>query len=972
MADSPETRDRVAAAAPPLAQSEGESSGDRMQAEGAAPDSDAELALALEEEVRLAVVLYGGVSLAIYMYGVAEELWRLVRATSPAEPVQNPLNPPDTVRRYDDESTEPVYRELARARGGGTIRSRFVVDIISGTSAGGLNGVFLAAALANDTPLSALKPVWIDEGGIDVLVNDAASIPADAPSGFAEWFEQGLPPRSLLNGRRMLYRLAEALTSISGNPGDTSSPLVDELDLWVTSTDLNGLELPIRLANATTRERRYGNRFRFRFSRKDGRNDFSKETAPFLAYTARSTSAFPFAFEPVRLDLLGPWGKPKASWRRLYSDYGGDLEQPFPTRPFADGGILDNKPFSYATETLARRHAAIPVDRKLIYIEPDPAELTPPAAPGGHDWNAIETAAAAFTLPRKEVIRQDIDAVVQRNRALERVRAIIAKSRGDAADTAAFARLKSQDPRTFAATPLSEILLDPDLPWGPSYATYYRLKVANTIDYMAALAASAAGVPPQSDEAWAIREVIAAWKEARYAEDPGETRQTDNAFMLAYGIPYRLRRLMFVYQKLKDLQTGAPEVRDATVTGAGLEPSSVDGSSDAREVYAGLRLRLATALDALQETATLAARPDGPIATALAGSELTSATLRWLLDALDSERDERIAGVVAANEQALDTAAEALGGLVGAQVSAARREVETALGPHVSDRQMPAEDDFDGRLRYVLRSYYDGFETYDLVLYPIEYAAPLGETNPVEIIRISPVDATSLDRLPAATRELMGRRLHHFAGFLDTDWRKRDMAWGRLNGAECLIRALAPSATVPALIEKAHARILRDYASELDQDAGPSPLEWFAGQELTQTPSPPLSGSLKRGAPVVATIVSDILSRRGGSSSSVWNALRNALPDRSGGIAAIAALLLSLARLNWKVPLALGGLVVVLLAGIGLVAAPLDRNWTLAGLVLVSAAAALTLAVVLTVGLIARTIRAAVRKRISAFLDPAR
>jgi patatin-related protein len=962
----------VAADQPPLEEgAAGLSSATHDPENAAASTADRELALALEQEVRLAVVLYGGVSLAIYMYGVAEELWRLVRATCPAEPVQNPLNPPDKVRRYGDESTEPVYREMARARGEGTIRSRFVVDIISGTSAGGLNGVFLAAALANDTSLAALKSVWINEGGIDVLVNDADSIPADVPSGFVDWFKQGLPPRSLLNGRRMLYRLAEALSSISGAPGDTSSPLVDELDLWVTSTDLNGLELPIRLANATTRERRYGNRYRYRFSRKEGRNDFNKEAAPFIAYTGRSTSAFPFAFEPVRLDMLGPWGEPPESWRDFYSEYRGDLEQPFPTRPFADGGILDNKPFSYATETLARRHAAIPVDRKLIYIEPDPAELSPPPGPTGKDWNAIETAAAAFTVPRKEVIRQDLDTVVQRNRALERVRAIIARSGGDASDAAAFARLAPPDATSFAATPLSEILLNPDLQWGPSYATYYRLKVANTIDYLAALAAAAAGVSQQSDEAWAIREVIAAWKGARFAEEPSETQQTDNAFMLAFGVPYRLRRLMFVYQKLKDLQTGKQELRDPTLRASGLEPPTLRATGDAREVYAGLRLGLASALDALQQTETLAARPDGPIATALAGSELTSATLRWLLDAPDAERVGRIAGVVAANEQALSAAAEALETLIGAQASDARTHVETALGPHISGRAMPAGEAFAERLRFVLRFYYDAFESYDLVLYPIEYAAPLGETNPVEIIRISPVDATSLEELPAAARELMGRRLHHFAGFLDSDWRKRDMAWGRLNGAECLIRALAPAATVPALIEKAQARILRDYAAELSQNAEPSPLEWFASQQLSPTPRPPLAGSLKRGAPVIATIVTDILSRRGGSAGSIWNTLRNALPDKPGGIAAIAAVLFSLARLKWQLTLAFVGLAVLLLTGIGLVVAPLGRGWTLAGVALLAGAGALSLALFLMVGLLVRTIRAAVRKRISAFLDPA-
>ena len=36
------------------------------------------------QELRLALVCYGGVSLAIYINGVAQELFRLVRATAPA------------------------------------------------------------------------------------------------------------------------------------------------------------------------------------------------------------------------------------------------------------------------------------------------------------------------------------------------------------------------------------------------------------------------------------------------------------------------------------------------------------------------------------------------------------------------------------------------------------------------------------------------------------------------------------------------------------------------------------------------------------------------------------------------------------------------------------------------------------------------------------------------------------------------
>jgi hypothetical protein len=84
-------------------------------------------------EVRIALVCYGGVSLAIYMHGVTRELHRLVAASSRFDADQNPFEP---------RCTEHVYWELlqhlaARDR----VRTQVVVDVISGTSAGGINGV---------------------------------------------------------------------------------------------------------------------------------------------------------------------------------------------------------------------------------------------------------------------------------------------------------------------------------------------------------------------------------------------------------------------------------------------------------------------------------------------------------------------------------------------------------------------------------------------------------------------------------------------------------------------------------------------------------------------------------------------------------------------------------------------------------------------------------------------------------------
>jgi predicted acylesterase/phospholipase RssA len=74
---------------------------------------------AKSREVRLGIVMYGGVSLAIYIYGVAHELFRAVRGRG-------------------------IYKLLKAVTD-----SDIVVDVISGTSAGGINGVLLGYALSN-------------------------------------------------------------------------------------------------------------------------------------------------------------------------------------------------------------------------------------------------------------------------------------------------------------------------------------------------------------------------------------------------------------------------------------------------------------------------------------------------------------------------------------------------------------------------------------------------------------------------------------------------------------------------------------------------------------------------------------------------------------------------------------------------------------------------------------------------------
>ena len=88
-----------------------------------------------------------------------------------------------------------------------------------------------------------------------------------------------------------------------------------------------------------------------------------------LGFAARATSSFPFAFEPVLLrDVDGRSSGPA-------SDAGPRASSETTSRhglrvrrervAFADGGYLDNKPFSYATEALRSRRADVPVTRVL-------------------------------------------------------------------------------------------------------------------------------------------------------------------------------------------------------------------------------------------------------------------------------------------------------------------------------------------------------------------------------------------------------------------------------------------------------------------------------------------------------------------------------------------------------------------------------------------------------------------------------
>jgi patatin-related protein len=823
-----------------------------------------------EQEVRFAVVMYGGVSLAIYINGVAQELLRLVRAT--AEDPSSKSKVANTLRATkgpeegnaeesyallateDLEGSEAIYRELGQILGHGTppgnqppvkdaaIRTRFVVDVLSGTSAGGINGVFLAKALANNQDMRQLRDLWITEGDISRLLNDRrAGRHQTSPL-------PGELPASLLNSRRMYANLLEAFRGMDAKPAASPSPLVDELDLFVTTTDVRGEVIPLQLADKVVYELRHRNVFHFRYGGGVDEtglprcNSFTAADNPLLAFAARCTSAFPFAFEPMTVEqaqevlrLFPSTAESELTEQRLSAV----LESPVSTRAtgssqgvasdhrvqaLADGGYLDNKPFSYVLDAVADRRARLPVDRKLFYIEPAPEhpemERQPETPP-----DALENAKAALVdVPRYEPIREDLQRVLGRNRLVERVGRIVQGLDED------FGRLEGIRPPLSTETYGEQDLSGMIKLFGLSYGGYHRLKVAKLTDEIAEAFTCAAGFDLNSDEFLAIRYLVQAWRDTHYRHflnQKDETRAVDNRlsfnrFLQDYDLNYRIRRLQFLQSRLNLLSLGGKQAEELLKQAGSSLVEGENLKKAARKLYGSVNAVLS---DLLRVREGLRARgQNNPLRRYTEKAGIGRHILKELLGQPTEEKRGAFARqLLGFDTQALPenwsevNAKQAHEAFVEAAAYLAERikEVSVETSERCKTELFEAEEGGSGSwksVRRCLEYVYERFEEYDHVMYPILYASGAGEERDmVDVIRISPEDAVALGYKPD---KLAGTALHHFGAFMDAGWRRNDILWGRLDGAERIITALLPVPTLAErrqdLIKRAHLAILKE------------------------------------------------------------------------------------------------------------------------------------------------------------------
>ncbi len=716
-----------------------------------------------EKELRLALVCYGGISLAVYMHGVTKEIWRLARASRAF---------------HDGEAaaggSQGVYRALLeRIEAEAGLRLTVFTDIVTGASAGGINGVFLARAVDTGQSLDPLTDLWLEVADVERLLDPEARAASRlskiwaAPlaimaarrgasvydvdpevhdevraklSAFvrSRWFE---PP---FGGPGFTGLLLDALQAMAETPaGPRLLPPAQPLDLTVTVTDFHGHPERVRL-NSPAEIVETEHRLTIGFTCPAGGGSFA--AIPDLAFACRATASFPGAFPAFTVvELDGVLAERGIAWpgrdaflaRALPAHSAADAAE---QAVLIDGSVLANAPFRPAFDALKRRPARREVDRRFVYIDPKPGIRSVKLLGGAGKAPGFFTTilGALSDIPREQPIRDTLEAIAGRSARVTRTRRIIDSLQGEVEEAieALYGRtffLDRPTPARLAAW-RAKAQTAAARQAGSAYAAYGHLKVASIIEEIASLFER---VGWRGDRT-ALRDSL--WDHCQAA---GLDRVTGSAggataaaitFFRAHDLGFRIRRLRSLALRLAALSEGGDDAIEAM----------------RKEVY--------TLLSPYLDRETPQFYPPA-LAELLAVNDLPAAldSLAGLraLSAVDMETDARLAAAMAG---------------------------------------LPR-----GQRREMLLTYL-GFPFYDIATLSLTQGETGGEFDPVKVDRIAPDDCTSI-RAGGAEATLKGIRFNSFGAFFSRAYRENDYLWGRLHGAErvidLLVSTLPEGVTLP-------------------------------------------------------------------------------------------------------------------------------------------------------------------------------
>lgn len=723
-----------------------------------------------DKELRLALVCYGGISLAVYMHGITKEIWKLARASAAQRDGHAPAG-----------GSEGVYHALLREIEDATgVRVRVMVDIIAGASAGGINSVFLAQAIATGQSLEPLTDMWLRVADVEALLDpDAAPqsrftkvwatpiawmamgrgkvIEETVEAGAREevrrklehfvrsrWFE---PP---FGGKRLISTMLDALAAMETEPaGQRLLPPGQPLDLFVTVTDFRGHPEMLRLnspAEVVETEHRLVVSFT---DHGDGSGPFAHPAE--LAFAARATSSFPGAFPPFTVSELD----------EVLADRGQDwpgrdafLEHALPrqwaakaaeTAPLIDGSVLANAPFRPAIEALRERPSRRQVDRRFVFIDPVPGFRFGVTGTSQEKPGFFSTILGALSeLPREQPIRDNLDAIAERSERIEAMLAIVERIR---------AEVEAQVEALFGYT------LWLDYPTPKRLATWRR-RAQVVAAARAGYGHTAYGLLKVEGIVWRLANLICAIGDQHDPQQRHSMREAVNRVVRDRGLS----------------EFGA-------AISSGASPATLDFLRSLDLGFRLRRLRLlarrVTELDAGNEVSEF-----GPIREAIYES---------LAAFVECQRSDHYVDL-RADIRAMGSDAGPILDKIAARMDLRRLDAETDARLSEGFSQLPRE------LRRPVLLAHLGFPFFDIATLPLLQGEGMDEFDPIRVDRISPDDATAI-RAGGAAATLKGIQFNSFGAFFSRAYRENDYLWGRLHGADRLIditvSTLPPASRLP-------------------------------------------------------------------------------------------------------------------------------------------------------------------------------